>query len=962
MNKFIYLCLCLCMVAFQGITAQNTEQNTRQNTATVHESENTYSTLVYGICGMCKSRIEKAANTVEGVKSADWDIATRILTLEIDSIFDESQLHKAVNAVGHDTELSKAGQKAYNALDDCCKYRDPEVMADHGRDEGIYSIGVSGNCDMCKARIEEAAETMQAVNNATFDIEKQRLYVSADSNFNIVNLHEVISAAGHDTDQLIADEEAYENLPQCCQYRDPDAHHSHLEDRGNTVSGTVYQMISGERMPLDRAEVRLLGSDDFVFTDADGNFEIELPTESAQLIISFLSYTPDTIPVSRGSEIEAHLSSYANLQEVVISYRKKTSGVSSLETIKTFRVDDSELLKAACCNLSESFETLPAVDVATTDAVTGTRQIKMLGLAGPNISYSQENLPILRGLSAVQGLSLIPGPWISGMQINQSVGSVSNGYESVSGQINVQLRNPETMDPLYVNVYGNEEGRIEGNVHFGHMFNKKVGTAVLLHGNMRMREIDRNKDGFMDATTGDGFAVLNRWKYNSFKNIVIHGGLKYAEKNTIAGQVSELDRPNLWRAHTDVNDFNAWAKIGYVFTDNKFQSIAVKMNYGNYSQINDFGNRLYSGKQDRFHGQLLYQNIIGSEDHEIRGGVGINYRHSLESLGAMNYDIEEIVPHIYAEYTYTYEDIFSAVLGARYDQHNIYGGFFTPRLHLKYNLDNGITFRLAVGQARRTASVLSENISFLASARDIVIKTPENNSSMAYGLPQIKSDNFSFSTVYRWDFLGNESTLSLDYFYTQFDQNVIVDYDKNIHQVNIYSQKEDSRSHNVQLQWDFRPLERFDVRLAYKWQVLKLGYASGLREAPFTPNHRGFLNLAYSTRDKWKFDMTFNLTGSQRIPDTYMLPEDMQMPERSPAFLRINAQISKEIFDGFVLYAGAENLTGYQQEYAIIGADNPFSDTFDASLIWGPIMGRNLYMGIRYTILEKKDPMAGMQM
>lgn len=941
MKKYIILIFCLGILGFQTGYGQDTSTNNSE-----------YTTYVYGVCGMCKETIEGAANSVKGVKSAVWDMETGILTAEISSSFDESRLHKAIVKVGYDTALMKAEDDDYNSLHVCCKYRDPEVMADHGDFDDIHTIGVSGNCDMCKENIENAALSLPTVQYATYSIANQELYVQSIGDFNIVELHQKVAAAGYDTDQLIADANAYAELPNCCQYRDPEAHKLHMDERGTTVSGTVYQDTPTGRKPLDLAEVTTLDGEYFAITDNDGNFELELPEPTMEIIISYIGFTPDTILVSRGTEIDAVLSDIKNLKEIVVTYRKKTSGVSSLSTIMTYQIDEAELLKAACCNLAESFETLPAVDVATTDAVTGTRQIKMLGLAGPNISYTQENVPILTGLSSIQGLTLIPGTWIAGMQLNQSIGSVSNGYESVSGQINVQLQNSETMDPVFLNLFANESGRFEGNAHLGHRFSEKLGTALLLHGNLRTRELDRNNDGFMDSNTGDGFSVVNRWDYNSFKNIVLHGGIKYAQMTNKAGQLSTLDVPELWKANTDIDNFNVWVKGGYVSSGNKHQSIAIKMNYDNYNQLSEFGKRVYSGKQDRLHGQLLYQNIIGTTDHDIIAGVGVNYRNSAETLEIMNYNIEELVPHAFAEYTYKYRDIFSAVIGARYDQHNLYGGFFTPRLHMRYNLDNGVTFRFSAGQARRTASILAENFSVLASGRSFSIAG--DDSSTPYGLPIIQSNNFSLGAIYNWDLFGEESSLSVDYFFTHFDKNVIVDFDKDINALNIYNQKDKSRGHNVQVQWDFRPMERFDIRLAYKWQLLELGYVDGLREAPFTPNHRAFLNMAYSTRNKWTFDGTFNLIGAQRIPDTYMLPEAMQMDERAPAYVRINAQISKEIFDGFLAYVGVENLTGYQQEYAIINAQNPFSDSFDASLIWGPTMGRDIYAGIRYTIVKRK--------
>ena len=918
-----------------------------------------YSTKVYGVCGMCEQRIEKAVIELDFVSHASWDVEEQLLSIDTVSGFSESHLHQKINAAGHDTELSKATDKQYGEVHGCCKYRDPQMLIDHGLSPYNIKIPVSGVCEMCKDRIEQSASGISFVQMSEYVLEEQTLYVFYQSK--VLNDKEAadsiaqkLASIGHDAAHYTATDEAYQQLHDCCKYRDLAVVEDHAasteQDQPGMISGTVKEQTESGKQVLILADVYTVDQKNFTTTDTAGNFQLEIPGDSARIVIDYTGYDPDTLLAKRGANLEIVLSNIEDLQEVVVTYDQKSSGVSSLSSIKTFNVNEEEFLKAACCNLAESFETLSAVDVGVTDAVTGTRQIKMLGLSGPNILYTREQIPMLQGISAVQGISLIPGTWIEGMNLNQGLGSVAEGYQSISGQINVELRKPENMDPVFLNLYANEGGRFEGNAHLAHRFSEKWSTGLLVHGNIRTREMDRNNDQFLDAPTGEGFSALNRWKFHSGKNLMGQAGVKYAYSNNISGQLSTLQQSPLWRSNNTVEELQAWLKTGYIIPNSPNSSIALRMGVNSFDQNSLYANRTYQGRQSNFHGKLLYQGILGNPNHKIRSGIGINIEETDEELEELIYTKSEIVPNAFAEYTLDVGTSFSAIAGLRYDLHNIYGGFLSPRLHLRYALPMGLDFRLAAGQARRMASVIAENLSYLASSRSLVLEG--NAPYMPYGLPMIESNNVSVSADYGFELFKNDASLSLDYFFTHFEEHIIADWDQNINQLKIYAQEQPSYGHNFQLQLDVRPAKRFDVRLAYKFQNLFLGYEEGLREAPFTPRHRGFLNMAYQTTNDWSFDLTFNLTGPQRIPDTDALPTDKRMDEYAPTFVGINGQISKELFSGFTIYTGVENLTNFQQEYAIIDAENPFSDNFDASLIWGPTMGRNIYLGIRYTIRE----------
>lgn len=239
------------------------------------------------------------------------------------------------------------------------------------------------------------------------------------------------------------------------------------------VMGTVAEVENGEDIPVIGATVVFLGTTVGTRTDETGMFHLDKPDKSAdQLVISYVGYKNDTIPAV-GTDIKVVLQKSIELQGVEITAKDNGSYISQLKPLKTEVLTTNELRKNACCNLSESFESNPTVDVAFSDAVTGAKQIQLLGLSGVYVQTLTDVLPSLRGLATTYGLTYIPGSWIESIQMNKGTGSVANGYESITGQINVELKKPEISDKLFVNLYTNSEQRGEANVLWSHRLNSK---------------------------------------------------------------------------------------------------------------------------------------------------------------------------------------------------------------------------------------------------------------------------------------------------------------------------------------------------------------------------------------------------------------------------------------------------------------------------------------------------------
>jgi outer membrane receptor for ferrienterochelin and colicin len=719
------------------------------------------------------------------------------------------------------------------------------------------------------------------------------------------------------------------------------------------IRGEVYELNEENNKDLlVGANVYWLNSTIGSVTDENGKFEIERFDASDKLVVSFIGYENDTLSVKNNSYLEIELNSSIDLAAVDVVHRQKSTISSHSGAIKVDKIGEKELLKAACCNLSESFETSPSVDVSFTDAVTGTRQIEMLGLAGPYTQITRENMPDVRGLASLYGLTFTPGTWISSIQLNKGTGSVVNGFESIAGQINVELQKPEDADKLYLNVYANQAGRLETNANLAFKLSDKWATGILLHAKTNSIKQDRNNDGFLDMPIGQTYIALNRWKYSGDNGLRLQFGLKATYVEQVGGQVdfnpvTDAGLDTHWGMKNNTNRYEAWMKIGKVYVEKPWRSVGFQLSGLIQDQENYFGLTKYEGRQEGAYANLIYQSIIGNTDHVIRLGASFQYDDYQEELDSINYDHLESVQGVFGEYTYFMNDQVSMVAGLRGDYHNSYGFFVTPRLHVRYAPQPTTVIRASAGRGQRTAIIIAENLGLLASSREWMI-VGETNPDLPYGLEAEVAWNFGANISQDFELFYREGVISADFYYTTFVNQIVVDRDYSARELRFYNLDGKSFSQSFQIQFDYELVNRLDLRLAYRWYDVKTNYSGDLLSKPFVSTNRAFINLAYQTRNYWSFDFTLNWQGAKRIPSTKANPVEYQLAGNSPSFFIANMQVSKNWKKKFEIYAGVENLFNFRQEDPIIASEAPFSAYFDATMIWGPIFGRNIYAGLRY--------------
>jgi outer membrane receptor for ferrienterochelin and colicin/copper chaperone CopZ len=830
--------------------------------------------------------------------------------------------------------------------------------------DSTTSFKVSGVCDQCKNRIEKALK-IKGIKTAEWDVETKMLSLVFDpSKITLDKIHTRLADVGHDTELKKASESTYKALPDCCHYREMAEGESH-HDEGEVVlvdtTTSDRHMVRGLVMeennkgmfkPLEGASVIWMGTNKGTITNKEGMFEVEQEHDLDQLIITYAGYKADTISVADLKQVRIILASGNQLKEVRITSKQASTYINAYNPFRTATITQRELFKAACCNLSESFETNPSVDVSYNDAITGSKQIQLLGLSGNYTQLTVENLPGPRGLATSLGLNSIAGPWVESIQLTKGIGSVVNGYESIAGQINVELKKPATSEKLYANGYINSMGKTDFNLNSTHHFGKKWATTFLLHDDFLQSKQDFNKDGFRDQPTGNLFSGINRWQYAGTNGIMGQFGIKVLIDDKTGGELDFNSKDKLSTNHyglgINTKRYEAFGKIAYVFPEKKYQSIGLQLSAFNHKQDSYFGLTTYEGKQKNLYANLIYQSIIGKDAHKFKTGLSFLNDDYNEQFNSLNFKRTEVVPGGFFEYSYNYEEKFNIVAGIRADHNNLFGWAATPRLNLRYQPVTGTTIRAAIGRGQRTANIFAENNSVFASARQLTII--QNGIDKAYGLDPEVAWNKGISLDQKFRLFQQDATFGIDYYRNDFTNQVVVDMEE-AGQVKFYNLEGRSYSNSLQAELNVIPFEKFDVRLAYRFFDVKTTYGKRLLQKPFTARSRAFANLAYDLNG-WKFDYTINYIGSKRIPTTASNPPAYQLKNTSPSYVLMNAQVSKSFGKNklFDVYIGGENLTNYFQKNVVLAADQPFSNYFDASMVWGPVSGRQFYTGFRYTI------------
>lgn len=709
----------------------------------------------------------------------------------------------------------------------------------------------------------------------------------------------------------------------------------------NIVKGVVKEKANPDATIIG-ANIYWAGTTHGTTSNSRGEFSITPHTAGDHpLVVSFVGFIPDTIPAKNiNGPIAVFLEKNIELGEVVVNKRRQGQYHSTLSTIQTTKVTTAELQKAACCNLSESFETNASVDVSFTDALTGAKQIKMLGLSGIYVQTISENMPLIRGMAAPYGLGHVPGPWLESIQISKGTSSVVNGYEAIAGQINVEYKKPNSTEVLHLNLYGNNELKTEANLNYAYQLNERLSTMILLHGENHSKAVDDNSDTFLDMPHIKQINFVNRWNYLPKNGGHREIGVKVLDEQIQTGQVGAFGTPvrNLYGIDIQTRRYEVFAKNGIIF-NKPGTSLGIQASGSYHNQASVYGTTTYSGTQFNGYLNMIYMGNFGNDLHTYKTGASLLADSYNELLKDNAFNYEELVPGAFLEYSYNLHNRLNIMSGIRADYSNIHGLFITPRAHVRWNINDWLVWRASAGKGYRTSIPMAENSYLLASSREIIIDP---------NLNQEEAVNAGTSLTTKIPVAEKELTLMVDFYHTNFINQVVRDVDSDVHRVHFMNLDGQSYSNAVQAEMFYEMFRGFTLNAAYRINDVKQTINGELREMPLTSRYKGLLSLSYATRlNKWQFDFTSQFNGGGRMPEP--AADNPLWDESFDPFTVFNAQITKN-FKRWSFYLGSENLADFKMHNPIIASNDPWGKNFDGSMIWGPVHGRKVYLGLRYTI------------
>ncbi len=719
-----------------------------------------------------------------------------------------------------------------------------------------------------------------------------------------------------------------------------------------TVSGTVkVQKSDGTLEPMAYASVYWIEGKVVVETDDKGKFSFDRKkAENLSLIATFVGHTKDTIVLAKGeNRADFVIKEGEELQAARVVSKQQGNYLSKLASVKTEVISAAGLCKMACCNLAESFENSASVTVGYSDAITGARQIRLLGLSGIYTQMLDENRPVMRGIASPFGLSYIPGQWLESIQIAKGPSSVINGTEAITGQINLEHRKPTKEEPFFLNLFLSNTLRTEANVASSLQLNNRWSTVMLGHFSTDPADHDGNHDGFRDEPQSMQFNFSNRWLYIAENGLQMRIGFKALSDNRLAGQTGftrDTERDvNSWGSVIKNKGFNGYFKIGVPLSEGNKKNIAAVVDYSYHKLESFFGLKDYNAHQNSLFANLIFQNEL-NENHKYSLGVSANMddinEHLKDYFAGNYYDIypgrTEKSVGAYGEYTYTQGEKVTIVAGLRADYNNYHGWLPAPRINIKYAFDEKLIFRASGGRGFRSTNIVPDNLGMLSTGRKVDAQANLNiEDAWTYGANLTGYFPLGYS----------DASLSFDYFRTDFNKQVIVDQEYDLSKISIYNLDGRSFTNTYQADLNIEPIERFTILTTFRYTDAKVTLkGQGLVEKPLTSRYKGVLNLQYATRmNKWTFDFTAQLNGPSRLPYFF------DGGGHSPVYAMFYGQITKKFRD-LDVYVGGENLSNYRQKHAIINAENPYSPSFNSTVIWGPLMGIKVYAGLRYTIFK----------
>lgn len=725
-----------------------------------------------------------------------------------------------------------------------------------------------------------------------------------------------------------------------------------------SIKGIIISQGENKKEPLDAAIVKWINTTKGTITDEKGNFELTLVgITDKRLVVTYTGYKKDTIEVGDKDYVEIVMESDLTTSTIEVEDIKKSTYFGNMNA-KSEVISSGELVKEACCDLAGCFGRNSSVEVEVTDIITDAKELKILGLEGVYTQLLVDNLPLLTGLNVKYGISSIPGTAIDKIIVFKGSNTVLQGYESISGIMNVLIKDYGNSDRLLVNGFVNQALEKQFNLNFSNSITKKWNNILSFHSVQKSNVMDDNGDGFMDNPLITRYVLYNKWNFNDKKSKTefnIAG--RYWNEKRIGGQSTSGNHGQNfthppYEQTVKINSFEGYSRFSRQFTETSGMKGYLNSSY--YDQGSFYGLTRYDAKQTNFSAMGFYEFEV-LPNSSLKTGLSYKYLKINEVINidasdtatrkyAGTYIKKESIPGVFAENSFSFMDQKATIMtGLRLDYHNEHKLIVTPRVLLRFQPSKVVVFRASVGTGFRTMNLFGEYSNILASSRNIVIEGKlEPEKTINYGVDMLYyfgGDNFS----------GN---FNMDFYRTDFSNKIIPDYDSNPSEVIFANLNGKAFSNVFQAELNLTLLRNVDVKLAYKYIDIKYDKGGVRYEQPLNAKHRILTTLSYAPESKsWSISAGLNWFGKQRLPSTASNPVQYRLPNESEPYTLINAQINKN-FKYFEIYAGIENLLNFKQSNPIVSADDPYSPYFDTSFIWGPTKGREIYAGFRFILAK----------
>ena len=732
---------------------------------------------------------------------------------------------------------------------------------------------------------------------------------------------------------------------------------SPFRGNGQTITGMV---LNDDREPLIGANLYWSGTNIGTVTDTDGYFELSTKEQTANILVaSYVGHETDTIDLNlnRATKFTITLKATNTLSQVTVSGQQDAIIISNIKAIKSEQITQTSLRQAACCDLAGCFGGQSTVTPQTTNVVTNAKELRILGLSGVYNQVLIDGFPLVKGLAYTYGISSIPGTLVDNIFIAKGANSVLQGYESISGQINVQTVNPRTTDKLLVNGYVNSFMEKHFNVNY--TFKKGEWHSLATFGTVQpAKKVDGDADNFLDLPLLTRYTFGNKWVYGNPSewgwNSQIN--LRYISEERVGGQsnfnpATDRGSSTVYGQTVQLNQPEASIKTGFRWDD--IHNLTAFVSAFQQSQNSYFGLTQYDAEQVYFYGNLQYEYTY-KEKHTLKTGFSYRYSNLEEYLAfsddiltrtyAGNYQLKEKIPGFFAEnILYLFDDKLTWMVGVRGDDHNQFGFNLTPRTLLKYSFSPETVVRANVGTGWRTVNLFSENIGLLVSSRDILI---------ADDLAPEKATNYGINFTHKFEGATAGGVVSLDYYRTDFQNQIFPDYDTDPQKAIIQNFRDKSVSNGFQAEVALHFNEQFNWKIGYTHLDVYRVIDAQKQQLPFNAKHKILSTFSYQPLSKkYHFDANFHWYGQQRLPNTEQNPVEFQRPDFSKPYTVVNAQFTYNL-KRLEFYTGVENIFSFRQNRAILSWENPFSPYFDTSSVWGPTRGRDFYLGFRFRIEE----------